>query len=175
MNTVLTKLSVVLTIATLVAIPLSFFRSTEIVRTNTQSNDQVKLLLGYVVFTDQRGPGMVEFFQMSPQKPDSWLFGFDSLRLMRAGTRWTQLPNAFWPQIVSWQPLRFKKPAFQRMVTCPLWMFAALFSLPMTLAWFKRWRKRSIGVGCCRQCGYDLRATPERCPECGTIPEKIKA
>ena len=55
----------------------------------------------------------------------------------------------------------------------PSWFLALLFALLPALR-LRRWRiirrrKRRIALGQCENCGYDLRATPLRCPECGMV------
>ena len=48
-----------------------------------------------------------------------------------------------------------------------LWLVAAI-------GWWRREARRTdrLVSGRCASCGYDLRATPERCPECGTVSAK---
>jgi hypothetical protein len=55
-----------------------------------------------------------------------------------------------------------------RSVWIPHWFLALLFAVLPALHLRALIRSRRLHrAGYCPRCGYDLRATPERCPECG--------
>jgi hypothetical protein len=55
---------------------------------------------------------------------------------------------------------------YVRDLTLPMWMLVIVFGIGPMVGLARRWRRR--GPGYCAACGYDIRATPQRCPECGT-------
>jgi hypothetical protein len=74
-----------------------------------------------------------------------------------------------------WQTSIEGKPARRsgKVGRAPLWPAIVTFAT-WPLIWSLRKRKeirrqRRIRSGLCRSCGYDLRATPDRCPECGAV------
>jgi hypothetical protein len=53
-------------------------------------------------------------------------------------------------------------------ITMPIWFLLVIFSIIptfWTIRTYRRWRRPK--AGCCAGCGYDLRASTDKCPECG--------
>ena len=61
-------------------------------------------------------------------------------------------------------------------VAVPCWLpmlIGSIIPLRVTMLHRRKLRARLAGMCCC--CNYDLRATPDRCPECGSVPSTVKA
>ena len=81
-----------------------------------------------------------------------------------ATTTWNRLGFAAWE--TGWSASFADSQ--DRVWAIPAWLLcAALAILPAVWVYgaYRRHRRRLIGR--CIACGYDLRATPDRCPECG--------
>lgn len=129
-----------------------------------------QLAWGYYVNADQ-----------SHGRPRLW---FEHDRYGRVGL-W---PPPDEPGTSGWGPLRWKRQTRTAkrdgddsstvLVGVSHWFAAGLLAiLPARAGWraVGRWRRRALRRhGHCRNCGYDLRATPERCPECGTLVSSIR-
>jgi len=61
--------------------------------------------------------------------------------------------------------------AYERAFEVPHWSIALLTAILPALTLRRTWlRRRRSRAGLCHRCGYDLRASPDRCPECGAAP-----
>jgi len=97
-----------------------------------------------------------------------------------ARQRWPLRETGYWEADARW----FPRPHFRdwlvdgglgparymsvEMVLVPYWLLLAVGALPLPVfgvTFVARRRRRRAGL--CAQCGYDLRASPGRCPECG--------
>ena len=87
--------------------------------------------------------------------------------------RW--LNSSFGP--LRWQGVNVKQTHFSmasRTYGLPCWLVAPVLALwPLTSIGFlirrRRKQRERERFGFCQLCGYDLRASPGRCPECGHV------
>lgn len=85
------------------------------------------------------------------------------------GFAWYESNGGVGPNIVTSKYVMTGDQFGQRWwVEVPLWSLALLGAVPPVHSlWVRSRRRVQASKGLCVHCGYDLRSTPERCPECG--------
>lgn len=80
--------------------------------------------------------------------------------------------GGFWVEQGTMRHPYHGKPALAyAALVMPYWSLVVLFmALPLWIGVRILRRRWDRNRGLCSSCGYELRATPERCPECGRVP-----
>jgi hypothetical protein len=166
----ITRAAVVASAALCVAVLVLWFRS-QFVRDGVARAPDADTPVNTTVLVSNRGSLILFRISASwadPSWPMRWSYsasepepvvGFLDLKVYaRAGFYWAHDHPFTGPD----ESMRFL------LVGVPLWLLAIVFGAAPTL-WLVRRRRHRYARGMCQRCGYDLRASPARCPECGMV------
>jgi hypothetical protein len=115
----------------------------------------------------------VMWFRTGPAG-DHWILALDLPQdpklhdSFTAQHNWTLVLARGWK--ISWETNNWKR-WHHRQLTLPYSLVVCVLMI-LPLNWIlQQWlQRRARQAGLCPTCGYDLRATPTRCPECGDTP-----
>jgi hypothetical protein len=93
------------------------------------------------------------------------------LRLLRSGRLGTS--SGRFAGIEFYRDTSRPVPKFRAVVVPVFYPLGLAAVLPIAWLSIRLRRRRRLAGGQCAACGYDLRATPDRCPECGTVPGTV--
>jgi len=87
---------------------------------------------------------------------------------------WTQSQPRRLLGVITWGRASLGASEWGMSILLPYWLLACGAAAPgaglLIIARRLHRRERRRRAGQCVRCGYDLQATPDRCPECGTVP-----
>jgi hypothetical protein len=164
----LSALSLLLCIATMALWAGSFWvRESWLHITCEEGREPGTIAVSRWVIIDQGGVAIARDAMPVPSRPeqrwDRWAEG--SSNYPNQG-RWQRLGVGWWKY--EWSESGVTLGG--RGAVFPLWAVALTTAVAPALFLVRHLRRRTHPAGArpCPVCGYDLRATPDRCPECGT-------
>ncbi len=171
----LIALSLAICLVSLILWPISFFRVLVVQRMGERRNDFLTLVGGGITYQSQDGSAVENNIRRATTQ-------YAELRTIRWFFRTGRNREHYFDYRQSWrETVRFSadrrtttfartgETMNQRWLTIPLWASAWVGAIAPALALKRRLLRRGRRRrGECMECGYDVRASSERCPECGT-------
>ena len=124
-------------------------------------------------FSGQHGIPGLRFFESEAKQSgrDRWLYSWEtSINPHRVWRLYMLLGCGFHSEWDDGDTRdEFVVTTVYRAAFVPYWLLAVAFTILPGLLLRRQRKQRQLRMGLCPTCGYDLRATPQRCPECGRV------